>query len=437
MENGSRRTALAVLCVSALMVVVDQTVVSVALPAIRDDLGFTATGLAWVVNAYVLPFGGLLLLSGRMGDLLGRRRVFVAGVGVFTLASLCCGLAGNAAALVAARFAQGVGGAMATAVTLGMIVSLFPEPATRARALGVFGFVQASGGSLGSLLGGVVTHAVSWPWVFLVNVPIGVCTILVSRHTLPHETGFRTRVDVVGAALVTTGVTAAVYAVVAEPLVGVVAVASLGAFAWWETVVAEPLLPPRLLRSRTLVGANVVQALMVGAAFGFLFFSVLYLRERLSFDALTTGLGMLPVAVVIGAVSLGLSARLTTRFGERPVLATGLVLLAAGLAGFALGPSSYLVTALPAMVALGTGFGLAMPASTMLGMAAATERDAGVLSGVLGTTQQIGGAWGLAVLTVVAARGGYGIAFGTAAVFAIAALAVALFAFRSRTSVAA
>jgi EmrB/QacA subfamily drug resistance transporter len=392
----SRWQALAVLCAGTLMIIVDQTIVGVALPAIRADLGFGEAGLAWVVNAYVIPFGGLLLLAGRVGDLFGRKRMFLAGMCLFTAASLLCGLAPSAGLLVAARFVQGVGGAMVAAVTLGMLVPLFPDARERARALGVFSFVQAAGGSLGSLLGGVITEAVSWSWIFYINLPIGVLTLFFALR-LTTDRGARGAADATGGALATGGLVLAVYAIVnGEWVAGATAVVLLGLFVVRERRFASPLLPLGVFRS--VAGVNAVLGLLTAAMFAFLFFVVLHLGA-LGYSALGTGLAMVPVAVSIGAVSLLLSARVNTRFGERRVLLAGLVLIAAGLTLLSVVTGAVAIQG--AMVVLGVGFGAAMPALMALGMAAATDSDAGLLSGLFNTSQQIGGALGLSVLVAL------------------------------------
>jgi MFS family permease len=393
----SRWQALAVLSGSTLMIIIDQTIVSVALPAIRVDLGFTEAGLSWVVNAYVIPFGGLLLLAGRVGDLLGRKRMFVAGMAVFTVASLLCGLAPNAGLLVAARFLQGAGGAMVSGVALGMVVALFPAPAERARALGVYSFVQASGGSIGSLLGGVITQTVSWPWVFYLNLPIGAATVFFARR-LPGDRRAAGTADALGGILATAGLMLAVYAIVN---------------ASWPA------------------GVNVVLALLTAAMFAFLFFVVLYLVST-GYSPLATGLAMVPVAVAIGVVSLAFSARLSVRFGERPVLLAGLALVVAGLSVVAVAPAAWVV---PATVVLGVGFGAAMPALMALGMSTATSSDAGLLSGVFNTSQQIGGALGLSIL--VAVTSSYRQAFILAAALVLASAITAAVVLRPRAVVVA
>ncbi|MCP3799209.1 MFS transporter [Allokutzneria sp. A3M-2-11 16] len=438
----SRWLSLAALCAGTLMIILDQTVVNVALPAIAADLGFTASGLAWVVNAYLIPFGGLLLLAGRLGDLLGRKRVFLAGLAVFTVASLLCGLAWSPEVLLVARLVQGVGGAVSSAVILGMIVTLFPEARDRAKALGVYSFVQAAGGSIGSLAGGVLTQSASWHWIFLINLPIGVATFVAAARFLDAERGSGKGADGGSAVLVTAALMLGVYTIVeaASWIFGAVSVALLTAFVIRQARVPNPLLPLRILTSRSVAGANVVQVLLIAAMFGFQFLVVLYLQRVLGYDSMQAGLSMLPVAVAIGAVSLGLSARLNTRFGARRVLIAGLGLIFAGMVLLSRAPidAGFVPDVLPAMLALGIGFGTAMPALMVLAMSDATPEDSGLTSGLVNTTAQVGGALGLSVLAVLAATrtaggttpeallSGYHLGFTVGAVLVAAALVTAV-----------
>ncbi|MFF8730486.1 MFS transporter [Streptomyces sp. NPDC015171] len=398
------------------MVVLDGTIVNVALPSIQHSLGFSSSSLAWVVNAYLVPFGGLLLLAGRLGDLIGRKRVFMAGLGLFTAASLLCGVSEDPAMLLASRFVQGLGGAVTSAVTLGMVVTLFPRPKERAKAIGLYSFVQSAGGSLGLLAGGALTQTISWHWVFFVNVPIGIAAVLAAWRVLTPEQGggLGKGTDVAGALMVTSALMLGVYTIVettdhgwtsAHTLgFGTAALALLLAFVARQAKAAHPLLPLRVFRSRNVVGAMGIQALMVAGMFSFQFLCVLYLQKVLGFDEIHTGLGVFPVSVAIGALSLGLSPKLITRFGPRAVLLPGLSLIAAGLAALGRVPAggSYAVDVLPALLPLGIGFGLAMPALATLAMSAATPRDSGIASGMFNTMQQIGAAFGLAVLSTLA-----------------------------------
>jgi EmrB/QacA subfamily drug resistance transporter len=449
-----------------LMIILDQTVVNVALPSIQRDLGFTRSGLAWVINAYLIAFGGLLLLAGRLGDLIGRKRVFVAGLVVFTLASLLCGAAQNAPWLVAARFVQGAGGAMTSAVILGTIVTLFPETRERAKAIGVYSFVSAAGGAVGLLAGGLLTQTVSWHWIFLVNLPVGVVAAVFAVRLLDSDRGIglAAGADLPGAVLVTAALMLGVYTIVAAAdegwtsgrtaLSGAVAAALLAGFVWREATASNPLLPLRVFRSRNVTGANLVQVLMVAGMFGMFFLGALYLQQVLGYDALQVGLAFLPVALAIGTLSLGYSERLTTRFGARAVLLPGLALIATGLALFSRVPEdgTYLVDILPALLLLGVGGGVSFPALMNLAMSGASERDSGLASGLVNTTAQVGGAFGLALLaTLASARtdallgagagpaaaltGGFGLAFGAAAALAGAAFVLAAVALRPAPAV--
>ncbi|MFD9523400.1 MFS transporter [Streptomyces sp. NPDC059979] len=441
-----------------LMTILDGSIVTVAMPAIQSDLGFTPVGLSWVVNAYLIAFGSLLLLAGRLGDLIGRRRMFLAGTGVFTAASLLAGVATSPGVLIAARFLQGVGSAMASAVSLGILVTLFTQPRERAKAIAVFSFTGAAGASIGQVLGGVLTDALTWNWIFFINLPIGLATLLAALRALPADRGLglKAGADTLGALLVTSGLMLGIYAVVkieeygAASLhtlgSGALALALLAGFLVRQATAANPLMPLRILRSRSVSGANLVQMLMVAALFSFQILVALYLQNVLGYSASGTGLAMLPAAVVIGVVSLTVSARLIARFGERKVLLTGLVLLVGVLGLLTRVPgraeqANYVTDLLPVML-LAAGFGLALPALTSLGMSGAKEEDAGLASGLFNTTQQIGMALGIAVLSTLAASrtesltaagrpasealtGGYHLAFAVGAGLLLAALAVA------------
>ena len=411
-----RWLALYVLCAGVLMIVLDATIVNVALPTIQDDLGFSQANLAWVVNAYLIPFGGLLLLAGRAGDLIGQRRVFLTGLAVFTGASLLCALAQSQEILIGARFIQGIGGALASAVILGMIVTMFPKPAEQAKAIGVYTFVAVAGGSIGLLAGGVLTEAINWHWVFFVNLPIGVATALFAlRLVEPRDgLGVQAGADLPGAALVTGSLMLGVYTILeagekgwgsTQTLVlGAISISLLIAFLYRQARIANPLMPLRLFRSRSVSGANLVQGLVVVGMFGMFFLGALYLQRILGYDALEVGLAFLPWTIVMGAMSFRFTARLNMRFGAQATLVPALVIIAAGMIFFAQTPvdGSYVTDILPAMILMGLGTGLAFPSLMMLAMSGATPQDAGLASGLVNTTVQVGGAIGLAVLATLA-----------------------------------
>lgn len=457
----SRWASLVILCAGALMTILDGNIVTVAMPAIQSDLGFSASGLAWVVNAYLIPFGGLLLLAGRLGDLVGRKRMFTAGLAVFTVASVLCGVATSQGALIAARALQGVGGAMTTAVVLGMLVSLFPEPREQARAIAVFSAVGAAGGALGTFLGGALTELLNWHWIFLINLPVGVVAWLAAVRVLEREegAGLGKGADYPGAALVTGALMLTVYVIVGSSerglretlLLALLAVALFLAFALRQARAARPLLRLGLFGSRLLAGANGVQVLMIATMYGFQFIGALYLQRVLGYGELLTGTAFLPAPVVIGVLMLGWSARAIGRYGAYRVLLVGLVLITVGmgLLGRAPAGGSYVVDVLPAMLLLAAGFAAAMPALTGLAMSGAREADAGVASGLFNTTQVVGGSLGLAVLSVLAAgrtegllgggaelvpatASGYQLAFRVATVIAAAALVLAAWVLRPR-----
>jgi EmrB/QacA subfamily drug resistance transporter len=415
-DDRRRWLALYVLCAGVLMIVLDATIVNVALPSIQDDLGFSQSNLAWVVNAYLIPFGGLLLLAGRAGDLIGQRRIFLIGLAVFTGASLLCAVAQSQELLIGARFVQGAGGALASAVILGMIVTMFPEPAEQAKAIGIYTFVAVAGGSIGLLAGGVLTETINWHWIFFVNLPIGVATALFALRLVPAREGLGLKegADVPGAALITSGLMLGVYTILeageagwasTQTLgLGAISLALLGAFLIRQARIANPLMPLRLFHSRNVSGANLVQGLVVVGMFGMFFLGALYMQRILGYGALEVGLAFLPWTIVMGAMSFRFTALLNMRFGPKATLLPALVFIAAGMLYFARTPvdGSYAVDILPAMIVMGLGTGLAFPSLMMLAMSGATERDAGLASGLVNTTVQVGGAVGLAVLATLA-----------------------------------
>jgi EmrB/QacA subfamily drug resistance transporter len=454
-DNRTRWIALIVLCMGDLMIVLDTTIVNVALPSIRQDLGFSEASLAWVVNAYILTFGGFMLLGGRLGDLFGHRRLFMLGVGLFTLASLGCGVATSQGLLVAARAVQGLGGAVVAAVALSLIMTLFTEPAERAKAMGVIGFVAAGGGSIGVLLGGVLTDTLSWHWVFLVNLPVGIAVIALCLAVLPGGRGHAPagRLDAGGAITVTASLVLAVYAIVDGNQQGWTSARTLGllgaaatllaVFLVIESRVPSPLMPLRLFRLRNVATANVVGVLWSAAMFAWFFLSALYLQLVLGYSPLRVGLAFLPANLIMGAFSLGLSAKLVMRFGIKRPIVTGMLLVAAGLALFARAPvdGSFLTDVLPAMIVLGLGVGMAMNPVLLAAMSDVAPEEAGLASGVVNTAFMMGGALGLAVLASLAAsrtstlrasgdtaltalNGGYQLAFLVGAVFAVGAAAI-------------
>jgi EmrB/QacA subfamily drug resistance transporter len=417
-NTGTRQRwiALIILCLGVLMIVLDTTIVNVALPSIKTDLGYSETSLVWVVNAYMLTFGGFLLLGGRLGDLYGQRRMFLLGVTLFTLASLACGLTNSKMLLIVARAVQGLGGAVVSAVALSLIMNLFTEPAERTRALGVYGFVCAGGGSIGVLLGGILTDAFSWHWIFLVNLPIGIAVLALCLRLLPDDRAQNAgRLDVAGALTVTASLMLAVYAVVDGNAAGwgslqtmgllTAAVALLALFLSIEARVKEPLMPLSLFRSRNVSTANIVGVLWAAAMFAWFFITALYLQRVLSYSALQVGLSFLPANLIMAAFSLGLSARIVMRFGIRLPLAFGLLLGAAGLAWFgrAALDGSFMVDVLPGMILLGLGAGIAFNPLLLAAMSDVEPADSGLASGVVNTAFMMGGALGLAVLASLAA----------------------------------
>ena len=428
--DRDRWIALYVLCAGFLMIVLDMTVVNVALPAIQDDLGFSQSGLAWVVNGYLIAFGGLLLLSGRLGDLLGRKNVFMAGMAIFLVASLICGLAQSQALLVGARFVQGVGGALTSAVILGMVVTMFPEPKEQAKALGVYAFVASAGGSIGLLAGGVLTQAINWHWIFFINIPIGIGTAVLANRLVRRDEGlgFDKGTDIPGAVLITASLMLGVYTIVgpaaekgwgatATLALGAVSAALLALFVWRQARARNPLMPLRMFRSRNVSGANVIQALTIAGMFGMFFLGSLYMQQVLGYDELEIGLAFLPATVAMGVMSVRFSDRLINRFGPKQVVIPGLALIGLGLALFtriSIG-GNYLAEILPPMLLLGIGAGSTFTALMTLAMSGSTPQDAGLASGLVNTTAQVGAALGLAVLATLSASRTEGlIAGGTA-----------------------
>ncbi|MFC9691918.1 MFS transporter [Kribbella sp. NPDC056951] len=411
---AGRLKALVVLCVMQLMIILDGTVVTVALPTLQRDLGFSPAGLAWVMNSYLIAFAALLLLAGRLGDLIGGKRVFVAGLGLFTAASLLCGIANSAEVLIAGRFLQGVGGALASAVIIGMIVGLFPAPGEQARAMGIYSFTSASGASIGLIFGGLITETIGWHWAFLINVPIGLIALLFAQRLLTREQGLGLGkgADVLRAALVAV---------------------------------------LRMFRSRQMTAANLVVMLLFAAGYGFQFMTALYLQRVLGYDSLATGLAFLPAPIMNAVMSLSIAPRLTVRYGARRMLIVGLAMFALALLWLSQAPvdGSYVVNVAPALAVMGAGIGLAIPAAIMLAMGAADPTDAGLASGLNNTAQQAGAAIGTAVLATLAAattsqrlsdgagellalRDGYGVAWLAAAGFVATGLVLALGLIRRR-----
>jgi EmrB/QacA subfamily drug resistance transporter len=461
-NDRTRWLALYVLCAGMLMIVLDATIVNVALPSIQGSLHFSQANLAWVVNAYLIPFGGLLLLAGRMGDLLGQRRVFLIGLAIFTLSSLVCAASVSQEMLVAARFVQGVGGALASAVILGMIVTMFPEPGAQAKAIGVYGFVASAGGSIGLLLGGVLTDAISWHWIFLINLPIGIATAYLATRLVanPDGIGLSAGADFPGAGLITSSLMLGVFTILRieawgwnDPrifVLGAVSLALLAIFLHRQATIANPLMPLRLFRSRNVAGSNALQALLVAGMFGMFFLGALYLQKVLGYSPLKVGFAFLPTTLVMGTLSLGFSEKLIMRFGPRTTLIPGVCMVVVALLLFARTPvdANYFIDLLPPFLLIGVGVGTSFPAIMTLAMSDATPEDAGLASGFVNTSMQVGGAIGLAVLATLsgertkallddgesqlqALTSGYHLAYLGGAILAAIAVAIAVFVLRS------
>ena len=459
-----RWATLMVVCIAQLMIVLDVTIVNVALPAIQDDLGFSQANLTWVVNAFLVTFGSLLLLAGRLGDLLGRKRVFLAGVVTFTLASLLCGFAPSEGALIAARLLQGVGAAAQASVILAIIVTEFPAAAERARAMSAYVFVSVAGGSLGLLAGGLLTEALSWHWVFFVNLPIGAATFALGHALIRADSGLGLEhgVDWLGSLLVTASLMSAIYAIVeattrgwlSAPVLemGALAAALMAAFAVLESRIPNPIMPMRILRVSGLVNASLVRGVLVTGMYSTFFLGTLYLEHVRHYSALETGAAFLPWTLTVALLSQGITARLVARFGPLPVLTAGMLTAAAGLLVFASvgAQTAYFPTIFVACLLIGLGIGNAFMPLLTLAMAEVPAADAGLASGITNVSQQISGALGLAVLSTLAANhtkalrsddhgltsallGGYHLAFVVGALTIVAGVALAFTLLRPRT----
>jgi len=414
--KNNRWLSLSILCTGFLLIVVDMTIVNVALPSIQRDLRFSQSGLAWVINAYLIAFGGFLLLAGRLGDLFGRKRVYLIGLAIFIGASVLCGLSFSQPMLIGARFVQGIGGAISSAVILAMIVTLFPKPDELAKAFGIFSFIASAGAAIGLLAGGLITQAVSWHWIFFVNVPIGIVTAALSFRLLASDRGIGIEkgVDVIGAVLVTVALMLGVYTIVQSSDFGLGSIRTLGfgalavalliAFVVRQALATTPILPLRIFASRKLTAANGVQALMSSAFLGFFFVASLDLQRVLGYGPMAIGLAFLPVAVVMGLFSVRFSALLINRFGPLTVLVAGQMVIVVALTMLGFGPANanYAIHLLVPLALLGLGGGLSFPSLTIIAMADAQPSDAGLASGLLNTTGQVGGALGLAVLATLA-----------------------------------
>jgi EmrB/QacA subfamily drug resistance transporter len=423
-SGDSRRwLALMVVCLAQLMIVLDTTIVNVALPSIQRDLHFTQGDLTWVVNAFLVTFGSFLLLAGRLGDLVGRKRVFLAGVVLFTAASALCGLAPDKGALIGARFIQGIGAAVQASVILAIIVTEFPQPAERARAMSAYVFTAVAGGSLGLLAGGALTQALDWHWIFFVNLPIGAATFALGRALIPADTGRpgAGRVDWFGAVLVTASLMTGIYAIVeasghgwgSSYVLGFGALAALlmAAFVSLEARIANPIMPLRVLRVPGLVSSSVVRGLLVTAMYSTFFLGTLYLEHVRHYGALQTGLAFLPWTLTVAALSLGITARMVARFGELRVLLFGLAAVIAGLGLLATtdAGTAFFPTVFFANFAVGLGIGSSFMPLLSIAMAGVPAADAGLGSGIVNVSQQVSGALGLAVLGTLATNRTHGL----------------------------
>jgi EmrB/QacA subfamily drug resistance transporter len=415
-SDRRRWIALAVLCLGQLMMVLDATIVNVALPSIQHDLSFSQGNLTWVMNGYLITFGGFLLLAGRLGDLVGRKRVFLTGLIMFTVASVLCGIADSQALLIGARLLQGVGGAVASSVILAIIVTEFPERVEQAKAMGMYAFVSAGGGSIGLLAGGVLTQSLDWHWIFFVNVPIGLIAFVLGRALIVENEGIGLAggVDVLGSILITLATMAGAFAIVKSSEYGLTsartlgvgggALVLLGAFLTLEGRLANPIMPLRVLRLRMLMGSSLVRGLLVTGMFSAFFLGSLYLERVLGYSAIDTGLAFLPLTACIAIMSVGLSAKAAERFGPLNSLAAGLASIVAGLVLLSTAGvhASYFPGLFFAFLLIGLGAGASFLPLLTMGMADAPPRDAGLASGIINVSVQLFGAIGLASLGTVA-----------------------------------
>ncbi len=461
-SNRRRWLALVVVCLAMLMNALDATVVNVALPKIQHDLGFTQAGLAWVIDAYMISFAGLLLMSGRLGDLVGRKKIFLIGLVVFIAASAVCGLADSQGMLIAARFVQGIGGALSSSVILAIIATEFPDARERAKAMSAYIFVAVGGGSIGLLAGGALTQALDWHWIFFINLPIGLIALMLGIWLVEENEGIGLGkgVDVLGSVLVTAGLMVGVYAVVKSTTYGwgsahtlgffAISLALVGAFVAVESRVSNPIMPLRIFSVRGLASSSLVRGFMFVGMYGCFFLGTLYLEHVLGYDAMRTGLAFLPMTLVVAVLSTGITARLVQRFGARATAIPAIALAAAGLALLAqAGPhASYFPSLLVPFVLMGAGMGAASVPLLTVAMAEVPTRDAGLASGIVNVSMQVAGALGVAVLGTISSDrtktlavhgqslpnaliGGYHLAFTIAAAVVLVGLLVALVTMRS------
>jgi EmrB/QacA subfamily drug resistance transporter len=461
-SDRRRWIALFVVCLGQLMIILDTTIVNVALPSIQSDLNFSQSSLTWVIDGYLITFGSLLLLAGRLGDLFGRKRIFLLGVAAFVAASVLCGLAPTGPSLVVARFLQGAAASLASAVIIAIIAVEFTEPAERAKAMSLYTFVIAGGASMGLLLGGVLTEAISWHWIFFINVPIGIVTLLLGRRLIAENEGIAEggRIDWLGSVLITAASIVGIYALVKIPewgWTGERTLAFLGAaalllagFVALESRIANPIMPLRVLGLRSLVTANLVRGFLVTGAYSTFFLGSLYFEHVRGMSPIEIGLAFLAMSLALATMSAGLAARLVARFGPKPTLIGGILGPVLGLLLFSQIEQStpYFPTIFAAFALLGFGFGAANPPLMMIAMDDVPARDAGLASGTIQVSIQLSAAIGLAALGTIATdrtnslaasghsaidalSGGYHLAFLIAAGAAAIGVAIAILVLRS------